>query len=148
MRNKQILFWLIVAIFVLTVVLTVIHLTGRETVAQGALLVKTGDKTYTVTERDLAFIPVEGTVVNGKGEEKQISGEGVALRALLEQVGVQPGQVTVYADDEYSAVISAEELIGEDHVWLLRTDGGYRLIIFGDKNSKRDVKNVKRIEVQ
>ncbi len=148
MKNKKILFWLITAIFVLTVVLTVIHLTGRETVAQGALLVKAGGQTHTVTERDIVFIPVEGTIVNGKGEEKQISGEGVALRALLEQVGVQPGQVTVYADDEYSAVISAEELIGEDHVWLLRTDGGYRLIVFGDENSKRDVKNVKRIELQ
>ena len=68
---------------------------------------------------------------------------------MLEKAGVQVLQsVRVVADDEYAAEVSAEELAQDGRVWLLKTDGGFRLIVFGDQNSKRDVKNVARIEVQ
>ena len=147
MKKKTVL-WIIAVIFILTAILAVVHLTSREAPAQGSLLVKADGQTYTVSEKDLSFVPVEGTTVNGKGEEKQIQGEGIALCKLLEQVGVQSGQVTVYADDEYSAVVTADELAEDGRVWLLHTDEGFRLIVFGDQNSKRDVKNVARIEVQ
>ena len=147
--KKKPLFWLIAAVVVLTAVLAVVHLTGREAPARGSVLIKAGDRTLSVSEKDLSFVPVEGTTVNGKGEEKSISGEGVALADVLEKAGVQvPRSVRVVADDEYAAEISAEELAEDGRVWLLRTDEGYRLIVFGDKNSKRDVKNVARIEVQ
>ncbi len=147
--KKKYLIWLIAVIVVLTAILAAVHLSHREAPAQGSLLVKAGGQTITVAEKDLTFVPVEGTTVNGKGEEKQISGEGVALREVLAQAGVQAvAQVTVFADDEYSAVVTADELAEDGRVWLLHTEEGYRLIVFGDKNSKRDVKNVARIEAQ
>ena len=140
---------IVAAIAVLTAVFAVIHLTHREAPAQGSVLVKADGKTCTVSEKDLTLVPVEGTTVNGKGEEKQISAEGVALREVLKQAGVRAvAQVTVYADDEYSAVVSADELAEAGRVWLLHTGEGFRLIVFGDENSKRDVKHVARIEVQ
>ena len=147
--KKKTLLWLVAAVALLTAVLAIVHLTGREAPAQGSVLIKAGDQTLSVSEKDLSFVPVEGTTVNGKGEEKKISGEGVALAAVLEKAGVQASQsVRVAADDEYAAEISAEELAEDGRVWLLKTDGGFRLIVFGDRNSKRDVKNVARIEVQ
>ena len=147
--KKKYLIWLIAAIAVLTAILAAVHLSRREAPARGALLVKAGGQTVTVAEKDLTLVPVEGTTVNGKGEEKQISGEGVALREVLAQAGVRDAaQVTVFADDEYSAVVTADELAEDGRVWLLYTGEGYRLIVFGDKNAKRDVKNVARIEAQ
>ena len=147
--KKKTLIWIIAAIAVVTAVLAVVHLTTRQAPDGDSVLVTAGGKTVAVSGKDLAFVPVEGTTVNGKGEEKQISGEGIALRDLLNKAGVgAAGQVTVYADDEYSAAVSADELAEEGRVWLLHTEEGFRLIVFGDGNSKRDVKNVARIEVQ
>lgn len=85
--------------------------------------------------------PVTGTVVNGKGEEKQIDAQGVILS---EACGGEFSTATVTASDEYSAVVKS----GEDAYLILSDDGSLRLIVFGDENSKRDVKDVVRIDFE
>ena len=53
------------------------------------------------------------------------------------------------ADDAYNAVVTAEEIAEPDRVYLIQQDeGGLRLIVFGDSNSKRSVSNVASLSVK
>lgn len=56
----------------------------------------------------------------------------------------------VTAADEFSAVLTAQEVTEEGRVYLLREEGEERprLIVFGDADSKRRVKDVARIEAE
>lgn len=87
--------------------------------------------------------PVSGTVVNGKGEEKQIDAQGIILSEVC---GGAFSRITVTASDEYSATVYPED--SENAYLILTDDGNLRLIVFGDENSKRDVKNVVRVDFE
>ena len=82
--------------------------------------------------------PVSGEVVNGKGERKLIDAQGAGLSELCGDFT----EATVTASDEYSAVVHG----GEEAYLILSDDGSLRLVVFGDENAKRDVKNVSRID--
>ena len=56
--------------------------------------------------------------------------------------------VRVYSDDEYNASLSEDEVMTDRKAYLIEDDGTIRLIVFGDKDSKRDVKSVVRIEIE
>ena len=85
--------------------------------------------------------PVNGNIVNGKGEEKQIDAHGIILSEVC---GGGYSRATVTASDEYSAIVYS----GDDAYLILSDDGSLRLIVFGDENSKRNVKHVVRIDFQ
>ena len=56
--------------------------------------------------------------------------------------------VTVRASDEFSAEIAGDELNEMGKVFLYRSkDGSFTLVVFGDANAKRHVKNVEAIDV-
>ena len=107
------------------------HLTTREGDIAGTVLVN-GRR---VSISDLELSPVSGTVTNGRGEEHQISAPGIAVREIC------PGEVIVTASDEYSAVVTED-----DEAYLILDGESLRLVVFGDENAKRDVKNVVRID--
>ena len=133
-----------------TVVAAAIHLSGRISPAEGALYIEKDGRSTELAISDMALEPVRGTVVNGKGETRSIDGRGFPLAALLERVEMQADrQVTVTADDEYSAVVTAEELAAPDKVYLVaQEEDGVQLVVFGDANSKRNVSNVVRVTVE
>jgi len=142
-------FGLLAGILLLTAVVAVIHLQTRTEVPEGSLrLVVEGRETMLALSK-LELAPVTGTIVNGKGEEKQIDARGIAVSALLSQNGVDaPTQVKVIADDEYYALLTAEDVFSPEGVYLIEEeDGGVQLIVFGDTNSKRNVSNVVTVEV-
>lgn len=136
MKNKR-LFIIIAVLIVLTAIIAVIHLTTRTPEIEGAILVNC--KTLEISSLD--FNHVSGSLVNGKGEEKQIDAQGVLLSEVC---GGEFSTATVTASDEYSAVVKS----GEDAYLILSDDGSLRLIVFGDENSKRDVKDVVRIDFE
>lgn len=121
---------------VLTALFAVVHLTTRTQDVEGAILVN-GKQ---VELSSLDYENVTGTVVNGKGEQKQIDAQGVPLEAIC---GSDFETATITASDEYSARVSADEL---DNAYIIIDEDTPRLIVFGDENSKRDVKNVVRID--
>ncbi len=123
----------------LTAVFAVIHLTTRTSDIDGEILVN-GES---VKIADLQMSTVEGTVVNGKGEEKQIDSQGLPLSQVCTE---EFETVTVTASDEYHAVVAADEI--QNAYLILDDEGNLRLIVFGDENSKRDVKNVVRIDTK
>ena len=98
----------------------------------------------------LTFASVHGTTVNGKGEERTIDAQGVLLSEVLREAGISEfTEVTVTADDAYNAVVTAEEIAKPDRVYLIQQDeGGLRLIVFGDSNSKRSVSDVASLSIQ
>lgn len=140
---------LIAALVLLTAIAAAIHLATRTDVRSGTLRVEYGDKAVELDVGRLELGPVRGAVRNGKGEELAVDGQGVLLSQVLEQAGVGGyTAVTVTADDEYSAAVTAAEAADPGRVYLLlEGDGSLRLVVFGDENSKRNVSNVKLVSV-
>lgn len=132
-------------------VLTILHLSTREQVPENVLAIHVGDEVRFLDLNKLSLVPVQGIVVNGKGEEKSIDAEGIALANILREAGIDPGTVdavTLRAADEFSAEIAGDELNETGRVFLYRgKDDGFTLVVFGDKNAKRHVKNVEALYV-
>lgn len=116
--------------------LAVLHLTTRTPDTEGVILIN-GEP---VQISDLDFNRVCGTVVNGKGEKKQIDAQGAVLSEVC---GGEFNSATVTASDEYSAVVEKQD---SENAYLIEDSGSLRLVVFGDENAKRDVKNVARID--
>lgn len=123
---------------ILTAIFAVIHLTTRTPEIEGAVLVNGTE----VKLSDLDYESVTGSVKNGKGEVREIDAEGIKLADILD---CDYKSVKVTASDEYSATVSVDEM---ENAYLILDDGTLRLIVFGDENSKRDVKNVVRIDTE
>ena len=98
-------------------------------------------KTTCIDLDRLTTAEVSGAIVNGKGEEKTVSGQGVALFSLASG---DAQAATVFADDAYSAAVAVEE--AERAFLIVSEDGSLRLVVFGDANAKRDVKHVVKVE--
>ena len=141
MKKRKTVCLILDLLLVLVTVLTVIHLSTRDTVPEGALLVRqNGEERYVVPEKTFQY-SVNGSIVNGKGEERRIDARGIALKELAEG---DYSLVSVLASDEYSAQIMAEEI--ENAFLILDEKGNVQLVVFGDTNSKRAVKNVAKVE--
>lgn len=98
---------------------------------------------------ELTLVPVRGETINGRGEVKEIDAEGVALRDVLDMTGIEaPEKITVVARDMYQAEVSVDELNEEGKVYLIRSEDELRLIVFGDKDSKRTVRDVVRVVLE
>lgn len=94
-------------------VLTILHLNTKEKVPENALAIHAGDQVRYLELDKLPLGPVQGTVINGKGEEKPVDAEGIALADVLREAGLDPEPVkavTVRASDEFSAEIAGDEL--------------------------------------
>ena len=141
---------IIIVLVLITAITAVFYLTTRPTVPEDTLRIEKGSQVIELPLERLKFIPVQGTVVNGKGEERTIDAQGILLDQVLREAGISEYlEVTVTADDAYNAVVTAEEIAAPDRVYLIRQDeGGLRLIVFGDSNSKRSVSGVVSLSIK
>lgn len=137
-------------LFLITAAVAAIHLSGRISTPENTLRIESEGKVTELALEDLTSQEVHGTTINGKGEERTIDAHGVPLSDVLAQAGItRYTQVTVTADDEYSAAVTAEEAGAPDRAFLLLEAGERpRLVVFGDPNSKRNVSGVVRLIVQ
>lgn len=149
MKRNRVVVLIIIALVAVTALAAVIHLTTRVSVPEGVLLVEAAGQTKEVAWGRLELMSVQGTLINGKGEERTIEAQGILLRDMLEGIGASvETEVTVIAEDEYSASVTAEEIKADGQVYLAATDdGGIQLVVFGDSNSKRNVSGVARLVV-
>lgn len=147
-KNRVVL--LISALVLLTAAAAAVRLSGRAVPAAGTLRIEKGGNAVELPVAELELANVRGTVVNGKGESRAIDSQGLLLSAVLDAADVQAeAQVTVTADDAYSAAVSAAELSAPDMVYLIQQeDGGMQMVVFGDANSKRNVSNVAMVTVE
>lgn len=145
--NKKNLNAIIVIVIIVLLGLTVgaacFFLRDREEVPEHSLVLVSGGKESTVDIDKLELTHFSGTTVNGKGEEKSIDADGIKLSDVIDVSNYT--EASVVADDSYSATVKKEEM---DQAWLEIEEGSARLIVLGDTDSKRNVKNVVRIEVK
>lgn len=148
--KKSNLVKIVVFLVLVTVAVAAVHLTIRAGVPEGVLHVERGGQVTELPLDQLELVPVRGTVVNGKGEERTVSAQGILLSDVLRKLDINEcSSVTVVADDEYSAQVTWEELTQSDKVYLIQQEeGGMQLIVFGDSNSKRNVSDAVRLSVQ
>ena len=139
-----------IVLVLITAIVAIFYLATRPAAPEGALRIEKGGQVIELPLERLKFISVRGTVVNGKGEERVIDAQGVLLGQVLREAGISEfAEVTVTADDAYNAVVTAEEINELDRVYLIRQDeGGLRLVVFGDSNSKRSVSDVASLSVR
>ena len=151
-KQSKLIVIIIAVLLVLTAALTVLHLSTREQVPEGALAVHVGENVSYVDLSSLQTEAVSGTVINGKGEAMEVNAQGVEVAELLRTAGVDLtaiGSVTITASDEFSAVLSGNEVNEEGKAYLAEDeDGSMKLIVFGDGNMKRNVRNVESIYVE
>ena len=148
-KHRAVIF--IAILLVITGVMALIHFRTRKEVPEGAIKVGFGEETQMIDINELTYEQVTGTRVNGKGEEKEVSAAGILLKDVLAEAGIEEyAKVSVVADDAYSADVSAEEIENGMEAYLIREEGEMRLrlIVFGDKDSKRSVSNVAQIVVE
>ena len=140
----------LIVLVLVTAIVAIFYLTTRPAASEGALRIENGGQVMELPLERLEFVPVHGTTVNGKGEERTIDAQGVLLSEVLREAGISElAEVTVTADDAYNAAVTAEEIAEPDRVYLIQQDGGgLRLIVFGDSNSKRSVSNVASLSVK
>ncbi len=142
-KDNKIIIFVIALLLVLTAAATWIYLSNRSETPENALVLVAGGNEKALDISGLTLTNFSGTVVNGKGDKKDIEGQGIKLADVIGTSDYS--EVTVTADDEFSATVKNEEI---DQAWLQIEEGEAGLIVFGDENSKRRVKHVVRIEVK
>lgn len=149
MKKHRFVIVLLIVLVVITAGVAVWHNATRVTAPQGTLRVEAGDSVTEISLDQLQLTTVQGTIVNGKGEESTIDEQGVLLSQVLEQTGISEyTQVEAVADDEYSATVTKDEIDQPDKVYLLvGEEDRPQLVVFGDENSKRNVSGVIRLVV-
>ncbi len=119
------------------------YLGTRDNVPENSIEVSVNGKKEYVDIDKLDLSEINGSVVNGKGETKEVAGRGIHLADVISVADYS--EVIVTSDDEFSATVKKEEL---GNAWLMISDKKATLYVFDDENSKRNVKNVVRIEVK
>ena len=147
MKKHKLTIIILCVLVALTAVLAGIHLTTREPETENTVQVQYMGQSVAISVDKMTLVPVRGTMVTGKGEQRPIDGMGISVADLLKQANAAVGAVTVTSTDEYSVTLTVEEVAAENKAWLLFEEDSFRLMIFGDEDSKRNVKNVVRLTV-
>ncbi len=149
-----------VVIVLIALVSGYLYLNNREEPKEGSVHILYQDQSIACEPNTLKSVSIQGETVNGKGEVSEVNAKGIELSALLDQsfksvkaldksMEIEYEQVTVEADDAYSATLTKEEIEEDGKVYLaFEKDNQYTLIVFGDSNSKRNVRNVVKVIVE
>lgn len=143
MKNKKAIIFIIVLV-IITGAAAFAHLSSREEAPEHGIQVTAGSELVVLDLEKMNYTTVTGTYVTGKGEEREVQDPGISLEEILKYADIETYEsVVVTADDSYSVEVAA----GED-AHFIKEEDSLRLIVFGDKDSKRNVKNVVKIEVK
>lgn len=138
----------VAALLVITAAVTIAYLCTRTKTAEGDILVRYASSESTIHFNDLPLTDVSGETTNKKGETKTIEGKGYPLLSVPDLVNADGySKISVYADDEYHADLTSEELAANDNAFLIKDEKGIRFVVFGGP-ADLAVKNVVRIEIE
>ena len=141
--NKKVLIFIIIGLLVITAGAAGWYLSSLKKTPEHSLVVVSDGKEKVVDIDKLSLVDFTGTTVNGKGDKKEIKGQGIKLSDVFNVSDYT--EASVIADDAYAAIVKKDEM---DKAWLQIEEGEARLIVFGDTDSKRNVKHVVRIEIR
>ena len=148
-KNKLLIFLTIVLMF--TVFGGVLHFSTRDNIPEDALKITYQEKEIFVDIHTLETEYISGTRINGKNEEISVEGPAVLVKNLFTKEKIKTFRNAKFiSDDSYSAEVTYEEIVQKENVYLLyeMEEDTLRLVVFGDKNSKRNVSNVVEIEIK
>lgn len=138
-------------------------LTVRNSMEKGdGFILSAGGKETVIPFEDLSRTTFSGGIVNGKGEVSDHEYRGIELSVLLQENGIvidENTKITALAEDNYKAEIKGSEVMTEGTVYIaVECDGemirgieggpGAQLVVYGDPDSKRQVRNLKRASVE
>lgn len=148
MKSNKIKVVVIIGIL-MTVLFAVAHFHTRENIPENALQITADNKVYMVDITKLTYEQVTGTRVNGKGETLEVNGKGILLKEVFNQNNISDySKVKIVSDDSYQVEVTGEEIQEDTKVYVLYEENTLRLIVFGDKDSKRSVSNVVQMIVE
>ena len=141
---------LLAVLLLVTAAAAAVYLLGRDKVPENTIAVDDGNTVHYADLQGLRLEEIHGERLNGKGETKPADGVGTTLYNLLTWTlgkDFTCTSVTVEAADGFHAEVSMEEMLEENKAVLLlnEEEGSFQLIVFGDSDSKRSVKNVERL---
>ena len=103
----RILIAVILGILVITAIAAAWYLSHRDKTPENALVVVSGGKEQVKDIDALELTAFSGTVVNGKGDKKDLESQGVKLGDIIGTSDFS--EVTVTSDDAYSVSVKKEE---------------------------------------
>jgi len=165
MKNKRMLIAVLVCVLVAATVAVGLIVRNQQKAKEikDAITVNAGGKAIVVAVTDLNKGEFSGETVNGKGERATHQYRGVELQALLKENKVALegiASVTATSADQYTAELTGDEVRTDGRVYLaVEIDGekvsgiedgtlGVQMIVFGDENMRRSVRNLAVIDVK
>ncbi len=159
--SKKIIAAVIAVLICIVVVLGIANRNAGKSREDG-LTVVSGGKETAVSWESVKSSSFEGDIINGKGESKHHTYEGIELSELLSEKGIgytDESSFVVSSEDNYTAELSGAEVNEPGRVYIAVTaDGemiegieggqGAQLIVFGDPNQKRAVRYMKTISIE
>ncbi len=129
----------------------------------GAILMTVQGKEITVPLAKLNREEFTKEIVNGKGEKMENSYSGIELRTLLAEYEAEIGRITgmtVTAADQFAAEYTGDEIREAGKIWLVTSSNGKTLegidpgkpgvwvIVFGDPDMRRTIRNPVKVEIR
>ena len=149
MKSKRKIVCILLACIAIVSVFAVLHFQTRDEVESGMIEIVTTKQRNQVDVEKLPLTKVSGQVKKGGKRIEDVSGDGILLREVIASAGVSDYEsIRVISRDEYSATLTSDEIKEADVAYILLDDGAYRLYVFGDENTKRDVSDVVRIKIE
>ena len=163
MKKKAL--WILCLVLLLAAALTVGLIVRNRQIAgetAGEITLRIQGQTRRIRISDLDRETFSGETVNGKGDRFSHSYRGIALKTMLEEQQVDPAAVSsvkAISADQFSAEYTSAEILEKDRVYLaVQMDGktlegiekgipGVQMVVFGDPDSKRNVRSLSVIEV-
>ena len=165
MKNKKLIIAIACIIIVALTVALGLYIRAQQTAneTKGGITLNVNGKTIVVSLDKLNQVAFEGETVNGKGDRSTHAYRGVELKKLLASNSVDVAKVTAVtasSADQYTAELTGDEIRDDDRVYVvIELDGkpvngidegtqGAQLVVFGDQNSRRNVRFLSVIEVK
>lgn len=151
MKKRKLSSILIALLLVFTTVIAGAYLSCRTAAPEGCITITASNESSVFRLSQLNWSQVQGQIKTGKGEVRNIDAQGVPVKEVLTLAKIKLDAfagIDVTAEDGYHAELTAEEIIQPHNAYFVRQDdGGIRLIVLGDQNSKRNVTNVAGIQI-
>ena len=162
---KKKIAWIICIVLLIAAAAAVGLIVRNRQIAQetaGAITLKYNGKSLQVLIKDLDKEAFSGETVNGKGEHFTHDYRGISLKSLLEGQKIDLAAVSAVnavSADQFSASYTVDEINQDNKIYLaVQMDGktiegiekgtpGVQMVVFGDPDSKRNVRSLSVIEV-
>lgn len=160
-RKTRNIFAVIAALMIVAAIILAVKVRDNAVKEEG-LILSSGEKTVSISYEELNRTSFKGEIINGKGQVSVHEYRGIELIELLKENGIEINEhtkITAASEDSYNAELSGSEVLAEGTVYVaVECDGemieniegstGALLVVYGDANSKRQVRYLKTITAE